>query len=86
MGGLKPGLVGETAASKCAAFDASKEFDAKEFVQILKVHGRGVSMANHIIRQDEDKAKFLLCATRINRQNVDRWVFDVASCLRKYLS
>jgi hypothetical protein len=43
-------------------------------------------MANHIIRQDEDKTKILLCAIRVNRQNADRWKFDAESCLRKDLS
>lgn len=49
MGLLKACLLGEPTACKYAAFDASKEFDAKEFVEVLKIHGRGMSMANHII-------------------------------------
>lgn len=61
---LKPGLMGQAAAGECAAFDAALEFGAEEFVQILEVHERGVSMANHIIRQGEDKAKVLLYAIR----------------------
>jgi hypothetical protein len=70
---LEASLMGEAAAGESAAFDASKEFDAEEFMQILKIHGKGVSMANHIIRQDEDKAKFLLYAIRFNGQDADRW-------------
>jgi hypothetical protein len=73
MGLLELRLLGEAAAGECAAFDAAEEFDAKEFVQVLKVHLRGVSMANHIIRQDEDKAKYLLYATRCGIQDADRW-------------
>jgi hypothetical protein len=42
-------------------------------------------MANHIIQQDEDKANILLCAIRVNKQNADRWKFDVQSCLTKDL-
>jgi hypothetical protein len=47
-------------------------------VQILEVHKfrkfilRGVSLANHIIRQDEDKAKYLLCATRFDGQETEK--------------
>jgi hypothetical protein len=55
-------------------------------VQVLEVHGRGVSMANHIIQQDEDTAKFLLYATSFDKQDVVRWLFDEFSCLRKDLS
>jgi hypothetical protein len=65
MGLSESGLLGESAAGEGAAFDAAVEFDAEQFVQVLKVHERGLSMANHIIRQDEDKAKVLLCAIRI---------------------
>jgi hypothetical protein len=61
------------------------EFDAEQFVQVLKVHGRGLSMANHIIRQDEDKAKVLLYAIRFGLQEADRWRFAGSGCLRKDL-
>jgi hypothetical protein len=54
-------------------------------VQVLKVHLRGVSMANHIIRQDEDKTKYLLYATRCGIQDADRWWFGQFGCLRKDL-
>jgi len=37
MGLLEAGLLGEAAAGKGAAFDAAHEFDAKEFVEVLKV-------------------------------------------------
>ena len=38
MGLLKAGLMGDAAAGEDAAFDAAEEFEADEFVQILKVH------------------------------------------------
>jgi len=40
---LKSSLLGEAASGEGPAFDASKEFDAEEFMQILKVHEKGVS-------------------------------------------
>jgi hypothetical protein len=49
VGGLKSRLMGEASAGERTAFDATLEFKAKELVQVLKVHLRGVSMANHII-------------------------------------
>ena len=69
---LEAGLLGEAAAGEGAAFDAAQEFDAEKFVQVLKVHERGVSMANHIIRQDEDKAKDSLYAIRFDVQGAAR--------------
>lgn len=74
VGLLKSGLLGESAAGEDAAFDAALKFDAEKFVQVLKVHERGLSMANHIIRQDEDKAKLLLCAIDL----VCKWVINGA--------
>jgi hypothetical protein len=65
MGLLKTGLMGETAAGEGASVDAAEELEAEEFVQILEVHGEDFLSANHIIRQDEDKAKYLLYAIRI---------------------
>ena len=44
MGLLKSGLLGEAAAGKSAAFDAAQELGAEEFVQVLKVHGQGLSL------------------------------------------
>ena len=38
VGLLEAGLLGEAAAGEGAALDAAKEFKAKKFVQILKVH------------------------------------------------
>jgi len=35
---LEAGLMGEAAAGEGAALDAAKEFEAEEFVQVLKVH------------------------------------------------
>jgi hypothetical protein len=78
---LKASLQGEAAASEGAAFDAPEEFETEKFMQVLKVHrfwkieSRGVPMANHIIRQDEDKANSLLYAIRFRGQRVDRWLF-----------
>jgi hypothetical protein len=62
VGLLKTSLLGEAGTGKGASIDAAKKFQAKEFVEVLKVHDLGVSMANHIIRQDEDKTKILLYA------------------------
>ena len=72
MGRLKACLIGEAGASEGAPFDAAKEFDAEKFVQVLEVHEKGFPKANHIIRQDEDKAKFLLYAIRFG----DKMVID----------
>ncbi len=91
MGLLKTCLLGEAAAGEGASFDAAKEFDAKELVKVLEVHrcrkfiGEGFPKANHIIRQDEDKAKLLLYAITFRRQDADRWAFNEFSCLRKDL-
>ncbi len=38
VGLLEAGLLGEPRTSEGAAFDAAKEFKAKEFVKVLKVH------------------------------------------------
>ncbi len=68
---LEACLLGEAAAGEGAALDAAQEFDAEEFVQVLKVHERRVSLANHIIRQDEDKAKALLYAIRFDAKPLE---------------
>jgi hypothetical protein len=62
---LKFGLPGEACSSEVAGFDAAKEFDAKEFVEVLEVHWASEFSANHIIWQGEDMAKILLPAIRI---------------------
>jgi hypothetical protein len=49
----------------------------------LKIHMRRVSLANHIIRQGEDKANSLLYAIRFAGQGPQRWGFNRISCLRK---
>jgi hypothetical protein len=38
VGLLEAGLLGEAAAGEGTAFDAAKEFDAEELMQVLKVH------------------------------------------------
>jgi len=94
---LKARLLGEAAAGEGAAFDAALEFQAEEFVKVLEIHRFGkfivlggsgvrVSMANHIIRQDEDKANSLLYAIRFDRQGAWGWGFRRIGCLRKNLS
>ena len=57
VGLLESCLVGEARAGEGSAFDAAEELDAKEFVQVLEVHGRRVPSRNHIIQKDEDKEK-----------------------------
>ena len=49
VGLLESCLVGEARAGEGSAFDAAEELDAKEFVQVLEVHGRRVPSRNHII-------------------------------------
>ena len=43
MGLLKTCLVGEAALSEGAPVDAPEEFEPKEFVEVLKVHNKGLS-------------------------------------------
>ena len=40
---LKTRLLGEAALSEGASVDASEEFKPKEFVEVLKVHNKGLS-------------------------------------------
>jgi hypothetical protein len=49
VGLLEAGLLREAALGESTAFDAPGKFEAKEFVQFLKVHGRGLSWASHSI-------------------------------------
>jgi hypothetical protein len=53
MGLLEAGLMGETTAGEDATFDATEQFKAKKFMQVLKVHKYRMSRGEpyHSIRR-----------------------------------